>query len=118
MFVVRTSHQPSSCAGAPEQPGRSRDRERRERGTPLQVESARCCGLDVHQKSVVACVLLSAEDGTVQRQVRTFGTMTADLLALNDWLNAQQVEQVAMESTGVYTPPTMLPKRCASGSMP
>ena len=47
----------------------------------MQVESARCCGLDVHQKSVVACVLLSAEDGTVQRQVRTFGAMTADLLA-------------------------------------
>jgi transposase len=41
----------------------------------------------------------------VQREVRTFGTMTADLLALNDWLNGQQVEQVAMESTGVYWRP-------------
>lgn len=71
----------------------------------MQVEYARCCGLDVHQKSVVACVLVTAEDGTVQRTVRTFGTMTADLLALNDWLNAQQVEQVAMESTGVYWRP-------------
>jgi hypothetical protein len=56
----------------------------------------------VQQKSVVACVLLTAEDGTVQRHVRTFAPRTADLLALNDWLNAQQVEQVAMESTGVY----------------
>jgi transposase len=76
----------------------------KERGTPMQVEYARCCGLDVHQKRVVACVLVTAEDGSVQRQVRTFATMTADLLALNDWLNAQQVEQVeqvAMESTGV-----------------
>ena len=71
----------------------------------MQVEYARCCGLDVHQKSVVACVLVTAEDGAVQRQVRTFGTRTADLLALNDWLNAQQVEQVAMESTGVYWKP-------------
>jgi len=71
----------------------------------MQVQYARCCGLDVHQKSVVACVLVTAEDGTVQRQVRTFGTMTADLLALNDWLSAQQVEQVAMESTGVYWRP-------------
>jgi len=71
----------------------------------MQVQYAQCCGLDVHHKSVVACVLLTAEDGTVQRQVRTFGTMTADLLALNDWLNAQQVEQVAMESTGVYWRP-------------
>jgi hypothetical protein len=71
----------------------------------MQVQYARCCGLDVHQKTVVACVLLTAEDGTVQRQVHTFGAMTADLLALNDWLNAQQVEQVAMESTGVYWRP-------------
>jgi transposase len=71
----------------------------------MDVEYARCCGLDVHQKSVVACVLLTAEDGTVQREVRTCGTMTVDLLALNDWLNAHQVEQVAMESTGVYWRP-------------
>lgn len=71
----------------------------------MNVQYARCCGLDVHQKSVVACVLVTAEDGTVQRTVRTFGTMTADLLALNDWLNAQQVEQVAMESTGIYWRP-------------
>lgn len=71
----------------------------------MDVQYARCCGLDVHQKSVVACVLVTAEDGTVQREVRTFGTMTTDLLALNDWLNAQQVEQVAMESTGVYWRP-------------
>ncbi len=71
----------------------------------MDVQYARCCGLDVHQKSVVACVLVTAEDGTVQRTVRTYGTMSADRLALNDWLNAQQVEQVAMESTGVYWRP-------------
>ncbi len=47
----------------------------------MQVQYARCCGLEVHHKSVVACVLLTAENGTVQRHVRTFGTMTADLLA-------------------------------------
>lgn len=74
----------------------------------MQVVYARCCGLDVHQKSVVACVLLTAEDGQVRREVRTFGTfgtMTADLLALNDWLNALGVAQVALESTGVYWRP-------------
>jgi len=71
----------------------------------MQVVYARCCGLDVHQKSVVACVLLTAADGQVRREVRTFGTMTADLLALNDWLNALAVEQVALESTGVYWRP-------------
>jgi transposase len=84
----------------------------------MEVVYARCGGLDVHQKNVVACVLLTASDGQVRREVRTFGTMTADLLALNDWLNALGVEQVALESTGVYTLPTMLLKRCASGSMP
>jgi transposase len=67
----------------------------------MQVVYARCCGLDVHQKSVVACVLLTAPDGQVRREVRSFGTMTADLLALNDWLNLRGVEQVALESTGV-----------------
>jgi transposase len=71
----------------------------------MEARYARCCGLDVHQKSVVACVLLTAEDGTVQRMVRTFGTMTAELLALNDWLNALAIEEVAMESTGVYWRP-------------
>jgi len=73
----------------------------------MKVVSARCCGLDVHHKSVVACILLTDPDGTVQREVQTFGTMTADLLALNDWLNARQVAQVAMESTGVYWRPVL-----------
>jgi hypothetical protein len=40
----------------------------------MNVVSARCCGLDVHQKSVVACILLTDQDGTVQREVQTFGT--------------------------------------------
>lgn len=68
----------------------------------MQVVHARACGLDVHKKTVVACVLLTAEDGTVQRLVRTFSTMTADLLALADWLDQLEVTHVAMESTGVF----------------
>lgn len=71
----------------------------------MQVVHARCCGLDVHKKTVVACVLITAEDGSVQRQVRTFSTMTTDLLALSDWLTHQRVEQIALESTGVYWRP-------------
>ena len=71
----------------------------------MQVVHERCCGLDVHKKSVVATVLLTQEDGTVQRAGRTFGTMTADLLALSDWLSSLDVRQVAMESTGVYWRP-------------
>jgi len=71
----------------------------------MQVVYERCCGLDVHKRTVVACVLLSQADGTVEREVRTFRTMTADLLALADWLSALEVGQVAMESTGVYWRP-------------
>lgn len=71
----------------------------------MQVVYARCCGMDVHKKTVVACVLLTQADGTVQRQRRTFSTMTADLLACLDWLESLQIEIVAMESTGVYWRP-------------
>jgi transposase len=71
----------------------------------MQVVYERCCGLDVHKRTVVACVLVTHPDGTVQREVRTFGTMTADLLALADWLAAQGISVLAMESTGVYWKP-------------
>jgi hypothetical protein len=48
----------------------------------MEVLHARCAGLDVHKRSVVACVLLTQAEGSVRREVRTLGTMTADLLAL------------------------------------
>ena len=66
---------------------------------------ARCAGLDVHKATVVACVRLPAPDGTRALHVQTFGTTTADLLALRDWLEAWQITDVAMESTGVYWKP-------------
>jgi transposase len=66
----------------------------------------RCCaGLDVHKKTVVACVRRIDVAGQARQEIRTFGTMTCDLLALSDWLAEQGVEQVAMESTGVYWKP-------------
>src|SRR5215212_2913348 len=68
----------------------------------MEIIHERCCGLDVHQKTVVACVLVTDADGVVQRRVRSFGTMTADLLALSDWLDGLAVTQIALESTGVY----------------
>ena len=64
-----------------------------------------CAGLDVHKDSVVACVRRVDAKGKVQRQTRTFGTMTIHLLALADWLTEQGVTHVAMESTGVYWKP-------------
>lgn len=71
----------------------------------MQVVYRRCCGLDVHKKTVVACVLITQEDGTVERQLRTFGTMTSDLLSLSDWLDRRGVTHIALESTGVYWQP-------------
>jgi transposase len=61
--------------------------------------------LDVHKREVVACVVTMAPDGTLHKAVRAFGTMTPDILALTDWLTAQEVTHVAMESTGVYWKP-------------
>jgi transposase len=78
-----------------------------------------CCGLDVHKKTVVACVLRSPvpsgsertkqskaeREVIVEKQSRSFSTMTEGLLELADWLIEQGVSQVAMESTGVYWKP-------------
>ncbi len=63
----------------------------------MQVLYERCCGLDVHKRSVTACVIIP--EG---RETRTFGTMTSELLDLADWLLGKGVTHVAMESTGVY----------------
>ncbi len=71
----------------------------------MQVVHERCCGLDVHKKTVVACVLVTQPGGKVDKEVRTFSTMTDDLLLLSDWLDSLGVAVVAMESTGVYWKP-------------
>src|SRR5215470_5906777 len=71
----------------------------------MDVLYARCAGLDVHKKMVVACLLTPGPRGQATKTVRTFGTMTADLLALADWLQAAGCTHVAMESTGVYWKP-------------
>lgn len=70
----------------------------------MQVVYARCCGLDVHKVNVSACVLLM-EAGGKQKHIRRFGTMTANVLELADWLDELGVTHVAMESTGVYWKP-------------
>jgi transposase len=71
----------------------------------MQVVHERCAGLDVHKKSVYACVTWSEAKGKKRQQVRSFGTMTADLLELADWLHDHGVSHVAMEATGVYWRP-------------
>ena len=71
----------------------------------MDVMYSCCCGLDVHKKTVVACLITSAEGPEPVKEIRTFRTMTADLLALADWLQQAGCTHVAMESTGVYWRP-------------
>jgi transposase len=68
----------------------------------MEVVYERCCGLDVHKETVVACVVVPGAGKQPHKEIRTFNTMTTDLLQLADWLTAQGVTHVALESTGVY----------------
>src|SRR6516225_7249264 len=70
----------------------------------MELLHRRCCGLDVHKETVVACLRL-VSDGKVTTEVRTFQTTTADLLRLSEWLAANECTHVAMEATGVYWKP-------------
>jgi transposase len=71
----------------------------------MDVLHACCAGLDVHKKTVVACVRRVDPAGKVSKSIKTFATMTANLLDLSDWLAGQGVKVVAMESTGSYWKP-------------
>jgi len=70
----------------------------------MQLIYQRCCGIDVHKKMIVACLLICSAQG-VQKEIQTFSTMLSDLYRLRDWLKAKQCQAVAMESTGVYWKP-------------
>lgn len=71
----------------------------------MDVVVDRCAGLDVHKDSVVACVRVPGPGSQRGEEIATFGTVTVELLALRDWLVAQGVTLVGMESTGVYWKP-------------
>jgi len=66
----------------------------------MEVVYEQCCGVDVHKKSLVACLLTGK-----QKETRTFGTMTADVKSMSEWLSENKCEAIAMESTGVYWKP-------------
>ena len=70
----------------------------------MEVLYPHCAGLDVHKETVVSCARHMV-NGTVTREVRTFGTTTKDLLALSEWLASQGCTHVAMEATGIYWKP-------------
>lgn len=65
----------------------------------------RCCGLDVHKDVVVACMLIGPPEGRARKEIRTYGTTTAQLEELRDWLGEAGCTHVGMESTGVYWVP-------------
>lgn len=71
----------------------------------MDVLIERCAGLDVHKDTVMACVRFPGDGGKRQQEIHEFGTTTAELLALRDWLSAHGVTVVGMESTGVYWKP-------------
>jgi hypothetical protein len=71
----------------------------------MEVVYPCCCGLDVHKKSITACVLWAEVKGKSRKEKKRFGTFTHDLLQLADWLEQCGVTHVAMESTGVYWKP-------------
>jgi transposase len=67
----------------------------------MEILVDRACGMDVHKATVVACIM-----GTgIKKEIRTFTTMTNDLLHLKHWLTENRITHVAMESTGVYWKP-------------
>src|SRR4051794_38347755 len=71
----------------------------------MEAVLERCAGLDVHQASVVCCILISAPGRRPQKLLRRFGTTTRELEALRAWLTEHGVTHVGMESTGVYWKP-------------
>ena len=71
----------------------------------MEITYAHAAGLDVHKKTVVACCFTPGPTGQPQKEIRTFGTMTQDLLALAAWLTSQGITHVAMEATGEFWKP-------------
>ena len=71
----------------------------------MQVEHPVCCGIDVHQDTLTACLRRVDTNGQVSKEGREFATTSTSLLALSDWLVEPHGPVVAMESTGVSWKP-------------
>jgi len=71
----------------------------------MHVVYERCCGIDVHKKFVVVCLCILTAQGAIQKEIRTFTTMTGDLLGMLEWLKQAGCSHAALESTGVYWKP-------------
>ena len=71
----------------------------------MELVYQRCCGIDIHKKVIVACVIMVMANGQRHKEIRSFRTVIGELLQLLDWLKAAGCTHVAMESTGVYWKP-------------
>jgi len=75
-------------------------RKKRTTDEVVEVVYERCCGMDIHKDNITACLNIGGK-----REVKEYTTMTDDLLLLSNWLKENEVEMVAMESTGSYWKP-------------
>ena len=71
----------------------------------MEVLHSRCCGIDIHKRSITVCVLIREAGRKEQKHLREFATTTSQILNCADWLRSLGVTHVAMESTGVYWRP-------------
>lgn len=71
----------------------------------MEIVYERCCGLDIHKKRIVACLITQSAKKQRSKEIRTFRTVTSELLALQDWLREACCTHIAMEATGVYWKP-------------
>ena len=71
----------------------------------MEALITRCAGMDVHQETIVVCVMTGEADATPETETRSFPTMTRNLFELLQWLESKNVTHLAMESTGIYWRP-------------
>jgi transposase len=71
----------------------------------MEILYTQCAGCDVHKKTIKVCLIIRDANGQRQKEFRTYGTTTEEILKLSDWLKEQRCTHVAMEGTGVYWKP-------------
>lgn len=71
----------------------------------MEVIFQRCCGIDVHKETLTACIMIGEGERVGKKEIRTYSTMTEDIERLRDWLKAEGIKHIAIESTGIYWRP-------------
>ena len=71
----------------------------------MRIVHTTCAGIDVHKRDITVCLITRKTATQRVQEVRTYGTVTKDLLAMRDWLEDHNCQVVAIESTGVYWKP-------------